>query len=224
MTMPDLTRIAELLAEQYPTVLSQKSNDPFELVLWEQVAYLAPDDRRLKAFNALKDRVGLQPERITGAAARTLQAIARIGGSIAVKERADRMKHSARSAAILDGLGSLSFAEARKRLLRFPMIGEPGADKILMFSGLFNTFALESNGLRVLLRIGYGKASPDYATSYRSVMKAITEHLPGNNPERIRLHQLLRHHGLNICKQSKPNCGACPLLPYCRYGRSSGKG
>lgn len=224
MAVSDLLRSAELLAEQYPMVMSPVSKKPFELVLWEQVAYLARDDRRLKAFIALKDRVGLQPEQITGAATRALQAIARIGGSIAVKERADRMRTSARSAAILTGLGSLSFEEARKRLAQFPMIGGPAADRILMLTGLFNTFALESNGMRVLLRIGYGKEGANYDASYRSVMKAITGHLPPMNPERVALHQRLRQHGLELCKRTKPQCGACPLLPYCRYDRSSDKG
>jgi hypothetical protein len=33
----------------------------------------------------------------------------------------------------------------------FPMIGEPGAEKILLFSGVLPVPALESNGVRVLV-------------------------------------------------------------------------
>jgi endonuclease-3 len=44
--------------------------------------------------------------------------------------------------------------KAKKLLMRFPMIGEPGAEKILLFCGALAVLALESNGLRVLVRVG----------------------------------------------------------------------
>jgi hypothetical protein len=36
---------------------------PFELIVWEIVAYLADDTRRAVAFDALREKVGLNPEK-----------------------------------------------------------------------------------------------------------------------------------------------------------------
>ena len=72
------------------------SDDPFELILWEQVAYLVDDQRRVEAFERLAMQVGLTPEKILAADHDALQAITRHGGSIASVERAERLRDSAR--------------------------------------------------------------------------------------------------------------------------------
>jgi endonuclease III len=128
------------------------------------------------------------------------------------------MKKSAVMASSLAELNKLPLEEARKRLAKFPMIGMPGADRILLFTGTFDTFALESNGLRVLLRIGFGKEGKSYAASYRSAMEAVVPQLPERSAERIALHQRLRQHGLLLCKRSRPLCEQCSLRPHCRHG------
>jgi hypothetical protein len=43
------------------------SRDPWVLILWENVAYLAHDDRRGQAFDTLRKRIGLQPAKILAA-------------------------------------------------------------------------------------------------------------------------------------------------------------
>ena len=35
--------------------------DPYRLLLWEQVGYMAPDPERLAAYRMLEDRVGTAP-------------------------------------------------------------------------------------------------------------------------------------------------------------------
>src|ERR1051325_3702574 len=136
------------------------ATDPFEMILWENVAYLVDETRRGEAFAALRDRVGLEPDAISTASPQTLREVARIGG-IHPELRAERLATIAEIAlAEFDGdlqrIRRLPLAEARKALRKFPSIGEPGADKILLFSGAHPLFALDSNGLRVLLRLGYG--------------------------------------------------------------------
>ena len=44
--------------------------------------------------------------------------------------------------------------------------------------------ALESNGLRVLVRLGFGEDRKSYAATYKSVREATLEELPG----RLLLH------------------------------------
>jgi hypothetical protein len=54
-------------------------------------------------------------------------------------------------------------AQARKALARFRAIGEPGAEKILLLTRSHPVLALDSNGLRVLLRsasAGRRRATP----------------------------------------------------------------
>jgi hypothetical protein len=33
----------------------------------------------------------------------------------------------------------------------------------------------------------------------------------------IRAHQLLRRHGQELCRRSRPRCAACPLTAQCAY-------
>jgi endonuclease III-like uncharacterized protein len=50
-------------------------------------------------------------------------------------------------------LREMPLTAARKALMRFPSIGESGADKILLFTRTHLRFALESNGLRVMSKL-----------------------------------------------------------------------
>ncbi|MEZ6038395.1 MAG: hypothetical protein R3F29_13005 [Planctomycetota bacterium] len=45
--------------------------------------------------------------------------------------------------------------------------GDPGFDKLRAFAGVEAVLAVDSNGLRVLLRLGYGAEAKAYAQSYR---------------------------------------------------------
>ncbi|MBP7515903.1 MAG: hypothetical protein KA791_15255 [Flavobacteriales bacterium] len=213
------TRLVALLEEHHPEIARPVSSDPFELVLWEQVAYLASDVVRAAAFKELRKRTSLDPQRILALPLKELETIARSGGSIAWRERAQRMRNSSEQAATLSELGKLNVAEARRRLKKFAMIGGPGADRILLHAQLFPVFGLESNGLRVLMRLGFGTPAKDYAGTYRSVLAALDALLPADIDRLSRAERTLRAHGLLICTRSAPRCGTCSLLPYCRFGK-----
>ena len=114
-------------------------SDPFEQVLWENVAYLADDEKRALAFSVLRKTVGTTPQNILRAKTEQLLAATRIGG-IFPELRAQRLRQCAEIAHILltgklDDALDRSLAQAKKTLRRFPTIGEPGAEKILMFAG-----------------------------------------------------------------------------------------
>jgi endonuclease-3 len=111
-------------------------------------------------------------------------------------------------------------AEALRALKRFPMIGEPGAEKILLLTRTHPLLSLDSNGLRVLLRLGYGREGRSYAQSYRSVRAATAPEERADYDWLISLHGLLRMHGQRLCRRSAPLCSECPLLPCCDYGRA----
>jgi endonuclease-3 len=197
---------------------------PLEMILWEIVAYLVDDTQRRTAFEALRKRVGLTPEKILAAPKELLRQITRIGGSIAAEERADRLRTAAQLA--LDEFGGnlatvlkLPSQKAKRSLMRFPMIGEPGAEKILMFSGVLPVLALESNGVRVLVRVGIGEDRKSYAATYRSVREATLGQLPEDCKSLTTAHLLLRQHGQERCFRNRPACHSCVLNSDCPYFR-----
>ena len=101
--------------------------------------------------------------------------------------------------------------------MQFPMIGEPGAEKILLFSGVLAVLALDSNGVRVLVRLGVGEERKSYAATYKSVREITKEQPPEDCKLLTRAHLLLRRHGLELCLRNGPACHACPVNSECRY-------
>jgi endonuclease III len=77
--------------------------------------------------------------------------------------------------------------------------------------------ALESNGLRALLRLGFGTESKNYATSYKSVQRALGTFHARDFDLLIDAHNLLARHGREICKRTEPLCDLCVLQKPCAY-------
>jgi endonuclease III related protein len=195
------------------------SRDPFRLILWEQVAYLVPDAQRRRAYAALRDEIGLDPISILAAPITKLEAITRIGGSIAVRVRATRLRESAeRVLGEWDGdlrvALNLPLAQARRALTKFAMMGEPSADKILVIAKKARLLPLDSNALRVLQRLGLAKEAKDYRSSYRRAQEVLAPALPKDHEWLISAGTLLRHHGQELCRRSRPACARC------RFGAS----
>jgi endonuclease-3 len=91
-----------------------------------------------------------------------------------------------------------------------------------MLCGLAEGLPLESNGLRVLVRVGYGRAQKDYGAMYRSVENDLAPELKAADAKKLSLaHRLLREHGKTLCKDKQPMCGECPLLRGCDYGQKA---
>jgi endonuclease-3 len=195
--------------------------DPFELVIWENCAYLVDDGRRATAFKRLKRAVGLKPAAILATPLPALADIIKEGGMHPAR-RAEKL-HTAADIALDIGTAELRRAikrspeEAKQLLRRFPGIGEPGADKILLLCRGALTLAPDSNALRVLVRLGYGAQSDNYQRTYRSAAHAVAPELPAAFGWSIQAHQVLRRHGQELCKRSVPRCDACPLRAVCRW-------
>ena len=137
-------------------------------------------------------------------------------------ERANKLLEAAEIArevglAELRRLAKQGGPAARKVLKRFPGVGEPGADKLLLAAGGAVALAPESNGLRVLVRLGYAKEDRSYAKTYRSAAEAVAPELPGDRTWLVAAHQLLRRHGQETCRRSEPRCDLCPLARVCAY-------
>lgn len=187
------------------------------------MAYLADDPTRAAAFAELKTSVGLRPAQIAEAPLPVLAAIARRGGSIAVALRAKRMHDVAVSVmekrdGSLRPVLRLPYPEARRALKAFPSIGPPGADKILLLTGARPVLALDSNALRVLVRLGYGRERKSYAATYDGAHAAAMAVLPKSVPSLKSAFLLLRHHGRELCRRTAPRCTVCPVRGSCPFG------
>lgn len=214
-----LRRISRSLETHYGTPPKPPVTDPLGMILWENVAYLASDEKRAEAFAALKKRVGLDPAAILDAPPDVLAEVAALGGIHAELrvEKLLRIAAIATDEVDLDGVLDLSANKARSALKKFPGIGAPGAEKILLFTGTEAVLALESNGLRVLVRLGYGDERSSYAATYRSVREALGDQVGDDCDWLVSVHQLLRQHGMELCKNSRPDCAGCPLQSSCPY-------
>jgi len=217
----NLKKIIERLARYYGPASSRITDDPFELLLLESVAYLVSDERRQQAFNLLRKLAGTKPHEVLAASKEDLLRVTKLGG-MAPEQRAARLREIALIATTefggdLRNALELPLRKAKQALRKFPGIGEPGAEKILLFTRTHPVLALDSNGLRVLLRLGFGEEKKNYSTTYAAVREAIADQLTDNYDWLINAHFLLRQHGKELCKTSKPLCDKCPLRKSCVY-------
>lgn len=214
----------KLLKKHYGRPLPPVTADPFELVLWENVAYLASPTRRREAFEHLKATVGTTPAAIMAADAGILEQVTAHGilkGTFAAK------LHECARIAVNEFGGDLaavvrrSPATAKRALRAFPGIGEPGAEKILLFAGLQPLLAPDSNGLRVLVRVGLVEEEKSYARTYVAA-REVANDLPAKPGAMLEAHLLLAKHGRVLCKRGVPSCGICPLAAGCAYACGEG--
>jgi endonuclease III len=217
-----LIQIVDRLQSHYGLPPGEQLEGPFEMVLWEIVAYLADDATRTRAFRALKAKTDCDPQRILDTPLVDLQQITRMGGSIGWADRAERLYIAAQLVFAefhgdLNTVLRMPLPKAKRALMKFPMTGEPGAEKILLLCGAQAVLALDSNGLRVMQRLGFGAENKSYNVAYRLVREAVLE--DGNHDLELlqRAHKLLRLHGRRLCKAAKPSCSACPLDRVCPF-------
>ena len=216
-----LKEIVARLRTHYGEPALPITEDPFELVLLENVAYLVSDQRREKAFTVLSERVGTKPHEILAASHDDLLQATKLGGMLS-DARARRLREMA-LIAMNDFDGDvrralrLPLAQAKRALRKFHGIGEPGAEKILLFARAYLVLGLDSNGLRALRRLGFGEEKKNYTATYRAVQEAIKDQLTEDFDWLVSAHLLLRQHGKELCKTNAPLCSVCPLQKGCRY-------
>ena len=219
--MPEFGAVLDLLAATYGEPEPPPRRSVLDLVWLENVAYLVDDKKRMQAFNTLRAHIGTTPEDVLKASDEQLQAIASAG--ILPENQADKLKRIAEQAGELDGVQALPLNQAKRRVKKFPSIGEPGAEKILLFARTHAVLGLESNGVRVMERVGIVDARKSYAATYREVQQYVASYADRGVEWLIRAHQLLRQHGQELCKRARPRCEVCPLTDRCRfYARTVG--
>jgi endonuclease III len=229
----NVPQVLDTLEELYGPQKLAGPADPYEMILFVNCGYPATDVSCAKGFDALKREVGLKPMEILGVPKPKLAKLMRLGG-IVPDLRAKRLKEIARK--VKDEFGGnlnavlkrvllqeektqagKGIRAAKKVLQQFPVIGEPSAEKILLFSRLSPVAVVPSASLDVPIRLWFGEPAKNYAADYSRARAVLSAGLPENFATRQRAYLLLKKHGQEICKRSKPKCERCPLSPHCIY-------
>ena len=209
------------LRKHYGDGALPEPREPFALIVWENAAYLVGDDVRSSVFSQLRKAVGVTPAAILAAPSALLQQAIRQGG-MQVARRAEKVARCAQIAIDRAGgnlkraLQGLTPDKSRALLRLFPGVGEPGADKVLLLCGLSDSPALDSNGLRVLTRLGFIGEDKSYSRTYRAGV-AFLAASGVTGKKATTAFALLREHGRELCKRTTPSCALCPLQRRCEY-------
>jgi endonuclease III len=226
----ELNQVLRELEKLYGPQKLAGPSDPYEMILYVNCGYPATDSSCSGGFGALKREVGLAPDEILAAPKDKLTKLLQLGG-IFPEERARRLKEIARK--VKDEFGGdlravlkrslkknqtgAGVREAKKVLQEFPVIGEPSAEKILLFAKLAPIAAVPSACVGVPMRLWFGGEGKNYAADYRQARGFLNARLPESFESRQRAYLLLKKHGQEICKRSKPKCGICPVMAQCAY-------
>jgi endonuclease III len=231
---PRLANILDRLEKHYGEQKAVGPSDPCQMIVFVNCGYPATDASCWNGYEALKREVGTKLEEILAAPKTKLAKLMRHGG-IVPELRAERLKTIAKlvneefGGDLKWSLGRILGGDekgtregirlARKALREFPVIGEPGADKILLFAGLAPVAAVPSACVGVPQRILFGEEDKNYGRGYRDVQQAMAAELPEKFDARQRAYLLLKRHGQEICKRTKPKCEICPVSVICAYFR-----
>jgi endonuclease III len=198
--------------------------DPFEFLVWWHCGYPASEDRCSKGWKSLTGLIGATPEQLISVPTALLAQALKAGGMVP-EVRATRLKEIAQRTTsefagdLNHALAGLPTAQARKLLKTFPGIGNPGADRILLFARLSPAAAVPSSCPHVLVRVESGLEDDNYTAAYAQAQRML-EALPPAFDARIRAYLLINRHALHLCKRGKPLCARCPLAPQCAFGKA----
>ena len=217
-----LDRLEVFYGQQEPSF----PTEPYEFLVWWYCGYPASDPACSKGWANLTREIGIEPEKLLKAKASKLSAALKAGGMVP-ELRAERLREVAMrvqdefAGDLRAGLVG-PIPQARKKLKSFPSIADPGADRILLFGGISAIAAVPSNCVHVIDRILHPSESQNYSAAYREAQRALAAELPDKFDARTRAYLLLKKHGQEICKRTKPKCEMCPVSSQCAFFAAAG--
>ena len=216
-----VVELLDRLEVQYGKQCPYWPTDPYEFLIWWHCGYPQSDERCAKGWEALIAQVGIAPKELLAAKPDRLASALKYGGmvpelrALRLKEIAMRVQDQFAGDLLRALRGPV--AEARKLLKTFPNIADPGADRILLFAGVAPVAAVPSNNPSVIIRVLYGRERENYQVNYRESQQAVESVIPANTAARSRAYLLLKRHGQELCKRTKPKCEHCPIRINCAY-------
>lgn len=223
--LASITEVLDTLESNYGALDPLAPTDPYEFLIWWHCGYPASEARCAKGWAALIREIGIAPRQLVAASRGKLIAALKAGGMVP-DLRATRLREIAAQVQdeygndLRSALSRLSVPQARKALKAFPGIGNPGADRILLFSRLSPVAAVPSACPHVLVRVLDDPEGQKYVAIYAAAQRMLNT-LPATFDERIRAYLLVAHHAHELCKRSKPLCKRCPLRSQCAFANQS---
>lgn len=223
-----LPKILKQLESSYGAQEPTWPTDPYLFLVWWHCGYPASDAACARGWESLNREIGVEPEQLLAASPANLARALKPGGMVP-ELRAMRLQDIALRVKDEFG-GDLRSAlvgpivQVRKTLKKFPNIADPGADRILLFAGLAPVAAVPSNCPHVLVRIQRGQERENYGVTYREAQKAIETEIPQKFDSLTRAYLLLKRHGQEICKRTKPKCDECPVSSSCAFYAGNRRG
>ena len=227
--MQTLAAALDILEQHYGPQQPTSPTDPYDFLIWWHCGYPASDAACNRGWLSLTSAIRIDPTTLLHTSEARLATLLKPGGMVP-ELRARRLHEIAHrvlnqcSSDLRSALAALSLKDARRLLKSFPNIGDPGADRILLFAGLASLPAVPSNAPQVAVRIQLGAEHESYATTYREAQSLIDSEVPAHFDARTRAFLLLKHHGETLCKRTKPKCPDCPLQPTCAYAQGHTRG
>ncbi len=220
-----ISKVLDKLETHYGKQLPLAPGDPYEFLVWWHCGYPASEDRCSKGWESVTRRIGIKPHELLSAKTPRLVLALKAGGMVPAL-RAARLREIAQrtqdefAGNLGSALARLDAAQMRKALKSFPGIGNPGADRIMLFARLVPAAAVPSSSPHVLVRLKTGRESEKYLANYADAQHML-EALPVTFDDRIRAFLLLNRHAQELCKRNHPACSSCPLEGLCAFARAS---
>ena len=190
------------------------TSDPFRVLVRTVLSQNTSYKNELKAFRALEERVGVEPEALASADLSAIEEAVRPAGQH--RQRARRLKEIARL--VLERYnGDLwplllrePVEEAREELMSLPGVGRKTADILLLFCARRHIFPVDRHIMRITARLGLLEGP----VGYEAVRRLFEEALEGAE-ELLFAHLAFIRLGREICRARRPKCGSCPLADLC---------
>lgn len=228
MSVAPLVQILDALEAFHGVQAPSAPTEPYLFLVWWHCGYPPSEERCTQGWKSLNAEVGVTPDDLLSVRSAKLARVLKAGGMVP-ELRARRLKEVARrirtvfSGDLRAALHGLPPAAARAALRKFPGIGPPGADRILLFGDLAPVAAVPSGHPHVLPRIESGGEPAAYAALYAQAQRSLEAQLPGTSSARMRAYLLLQRHGRTLCKRTNPKCGACPVARDCAFFAAAGQ-
>jgi endonuclease-3 len=223
-------RILDRLEAHYGIQAPEFPADPYLFLVWWTCGYPASDAACLRGWESLSQRVGTGISDVLSASVASLTAALKPGGmlpdqrALRLLEIAERVQKEF-GGDLVGALKRMPLEKARVALKKFHSIADAGADRILLFGGVAPLAAVPSNCVRVLLRIARaeGDDPKNFSKSYREASALIASATAEKFDARSRAYLLVKRHGQEVCKLSKPRCGECVVRDSCAFGRAEAR-
>jgi endonuclease III len=196
--------------------------NPYLFMVWWHCGYPPGEERCSQSWQALNAEIGVAPDDVLTASSSRLARVLRAGGRPPglrvrrLKEVAGRIR-TVFPGDLRAGLRALPLPEARTALREFTGIGNPGADRILLFGDIVPVAAVPWSCPHVLVRIESGHEPAACTAVHAEAQRSLETQLPATPGLRTRAYLLLQRHGRVPCKRTDPKCSACPVAPDCAF-------